>query len=49
MIYSALDAILGAKVTEVNEHYIVFDNGIRLECTDVENYFNVLEYKEVEE
>jgi hypothetical protein len=48
MIYSALDAIIGAKVTEANEHYIVFDNGIRFECEDLENYFNVSGYKGAE-
>lgn len=47
-MYSALDAIIGAKVTEATEHYIVFDNGIRLECEDLENYFNVADYKEAE-
>lgn len=46
MIYSALDAVLGAKVVEVSEHYIVFDTGIKLECEDLESCFNVSEYKE---
>lgn len=48
MVYSGLDAIIGAKVVEATEHLIVFDNGIRIECEDVENYFNVAEYKEAE-
>lgn len=46
MVYDGLAAIVGAKVVEASEHLIVFDNGIRIECEDVESYLNVSEYKE---
>ncbi|MCY9083685.1 hypothetical protein MOE57_14535 [Bacillus inaquosorum] len=48
MVYDGLAAIIGTKVVEVSDHLIVFDNGIRIECEDIECYLNVSQYKEAE-
>lgn len=48
MVYDGIAAIIGAKVVEASDHLIVFDNGIRIECEDIESYLNVSQYKEAE-
>lgn len=48
MVYDGLVAIVGSKVIEASDHLIVFDNGIRIECEDIESYLNVSQYKEAE-
>lgn len=48
MVYDGLAAIIGAKVVEANNRLLVFDNGIRIECEDIESYLNVSQYKEDE-
>ncbi|SNV11448.1 Uncharacterised protein [Bacillus pumilus] len=48
MVYDGLTAIVGAKVVEASDHLIVFDNGIRIECEDIESYLNVAQYEEAE-
>lgn len=46
MVYDALEALKGAKVTEASEYQIVFDNGLIIECEDVSNFINVSGFKE---
>ena len=45
-VYDGLSALIGARVTDTGDHYIEFDNGLRIECEDVGNYIDVSGYKE---